>query len=487
MGSAISVSVKSLRRYLRHGLAAAAVMLAPGLAAAGAETAPDAPALLSEPPLLIENVRVIDGLGGDPLENRDVLIVDGRIAEIARHGRVDIPAEAKVIPGAGRTVMPGLIEGHSHLLVNPLGGEFPIFQMEKPLRANLYAGVTTLSDLGSRLEPATDLRDAVSAGRIMGPRVHTVGDVFEEASERDNFLTPRALSRMADYITLLDMHEARGVKTIKAYVMIPLVRMQQLATEAHKRGMRVVADVGAWIGTTAHIRAGVDGFAHVAFTHKLTAEEIAEAKRRGVWSIGTASIVGQLQERTNRILSEGTGVLDDPLVAPFYSADEIARMRDPAFTREIIAGFMTAGHAGYGEAFFDDFESWPGYALDNIKALIKAGVLVGLGTDPLFPGMFHGEAMHYEMELWARSGISNLAVIRSATHNNARILGVHEEIGAVRPGMIADLLVVDGNPARNISDTRNIVAVIKGGAIIDRAALPPHPPAKTQGQESGQS
>lgn len=478
MRSIISVSVKFLRSYLRRGLAAGAIMLASG-PAAGAETTPDAP------PLLIENVRVIDGLGGDPLENRDILIIDGRIAEIARHGRLEAPAGAKVIPGAGRTVMPGLIEGHSHLLVNPLGGEFPIFEMEKPLRANLYAGVTTLSDLGSRLEPATELRDAVGAGRIIGPRVHTVGDVFEEASERDNFLTPRALSRMADYVNLLDMHEARGVKTIKAYVMIPLVRMQQLATEAHKRGMRVVADVGAWIGTTAYMRAGVDGFAHVAFTHKLTTEEIAEAKRQGVWSIGTASIVHQLRERTNRILSEGTGVLDDPLVAPFYSADEIARMRDPAFTREIIAAFMTSAQTGYGEAFFDNFESWPDYVLDNVKALIKAGVLVGLGTDPLFPGMFHGEAMHYEMELWARSGIPNLTVIRSATHNNARILGIDDEIGAIRPGMVADLLVLDGDPARNIRDTRNIVAVIKGGAIIDRAALPPYPPKDTE-QESGQ-
>lgn len=479
MRSAISVSAKFLRSCLRHGLAMAAVMLAPDLGAR-AEIAPNVPALL------IENVRVIDGLGGDPLEHRDVLIIDGRIAEIARHGRIDAPAGASVIPGAGRTVMPGLIEGHSHLLVNPLGGEFPIFQMEKPLRANLHAGVTTLSDLGSRLEPATELRDAVAAGQIMGPRIHTVGDVFEEASERDNFLTPRALSRMADYINLLDMHEARGVTTIKAYVMIPLVRMQQLATEAHKRGMRVVADVGAWIGTTAHMRAGIDGFAHVAFTHKLTPTEIAEAKRRDVWSIGTASIVHQLQERTNRILSEGAGVLGDPLVAPFYSADEIARMRDPAFTREIIAAFMTSAQTGYGEAFFDKFESWPDYVLDNIKALIKAGVLVGLGTDPLFPGMFHGEAMHYEMELWSRSGIPNLTVIRSATHNNARILGIDEDIGAIRPGMVADLLVLDGNPARNIRDTRNIVAVIKGGAIIDRAALPPYPRKDTEEQGSGQ-
>jgi len=103
--------------------------------------------------------------------------------------------------------------------------------------------------------------------------------------------------------------------------------------------------------------------------------------------------------------------------------------------------------------------------------LLNAGVLVGLGTDPLFPGMFHGEAMHYEMEIWSREGIDPLQVIRAATHDNARILQIEDQVGAVRPGLKADLLVVEGNPAVRITDTRRIVAVLKDGKIVDRDAL----------------
>jgi len=431
-----------------------------------------APAYLHTGPVFLENIRIIDGLGNPPVEGQDVLVLNGKIDKIAPHGQIEPPRDAHIIAGAGKTVLPGLIEGHSHLLSNSLGGQFTALEVWRPLMANLYAGVTTVSDLGSSLQTAADLRDAVDAGRLAGPTLHTVGDVFEEANERDNFLASRQLGRMGDYIKLLDMHQQREIKLIKGYVVIPLIRMQQLATEAKLRNMRLVVDVAAWIGTSAYMRAGVDGFAHVAFTHLLTPEEIEEARRRGVWSIGTAAVIHQFDRKTNRMLSGGTDFLDDPLISGFYSADELAPIRPVEYSERVIEAFVADAKRAYGPAFFaDDFPQWPSYALRNIKALLDAGVLVGLGTDPIFPGLFHGEAMHYEMAVWARSGIANLAVISSATHGNARILQIDHEVGSVQENMIADLLVVSGNPAQNIAHTRNIVAVIKHGRVVDRQSL----------------
>ncbi|QIB64605.1 amidohydrolase family protein [Kineobactrum salinum] len=427
---------------------------------------------LHQGPIFIKNIRIIDGRGNAPLEGYDIAIVDGKIEQIGRHGSVQARLDAYVISGEGRTVLPGLIDGHSHLTVNPSGATYKPLEIGRVLKANLYAGVTTICDLGSELVIATDLRDAINDGHLLGPTIHTVGDIFEEPSERDDFLNAPALSRMADYINLLDLHQERGVDRIKAYVMIPLIRMQQLATEAHKRDMRLVVDVGAWIGTTAYVRAGIDGWAHVAFTHPLSDEEVEEAKKQGIWAIGTNAIVRQLFRRTNRILTEGVTVLDSPLVANLYGEDELTAMRAPEYTTAIIDGFVEAGHHGYGKAFFENSEeTWPENGIANTKRLIEAGTLVGLGTDPLFPGMFHGEAMHYEMEVWTRGQVPNLAVIQSATYNNAVILQIENQVGSIQKNLTADLLIVEGNPADQITDTRNIVAVIKGGKVIDRTAL----------------
>lgn len=454
-------------------LAAFAVMLVAGSRPADA-AGPPGPAYLHEGPILLENIRVIDGLGGPPLENRDVLVADGRIARISEHRKQERPPGLHVIDGAGRTVLPGLIDGHSHLLVNPFRGdpaEFHALEIWRPLPANLYAGVTTIFDIGSRLDPATDLRDAVAEGRIAGPTIHTVGDFFEEGTERNAFIGTQRLSRMDDYIALLDRHHEKGVTIIKTYVMMPLIRLTQLVDEARKRGMRVVVDNFAWMGSTAYIRAGVDGFAHVPYTHLLTGEEVEEAGRHGLWFIGTTAITRQIVEGQNRFLTEGPGSLDDPMVSNFYSRAELARMRKGEYSRNLLTVFLAAAKKAYGDRYFKKFYENFDNAISNIKALREKDILVGLGTDPLFPGMFHGEAMHYEMDLWSRGGVPNLAVIQSATYNNARILRIADQVGSVREGLLADLLVVDGNPAERIGDTRNIAAVIKGGKLVDRQAL----------------
>lgn len=435
---------------------------------------PPTPTYLHQGPIFIKDIRIIDGLGGEPLENRDILIENGKIKRIAKQGILKAPQDAYIISGQGRTVLPGLIDGHSHILVNPFVGdpaEYSVLEVWRPLMANLYAGVTTVSDLGSRLEPSTDLRDAIKSGKIAGPTLYTVGDYFEEGTERSNFLAIRPLMRMVDYINLLDLHKNRKVTMIKAYVMMPLIRLKQLTAEAHKRNMRVVVDSSAWMGSTAYMRAGVDGFAHVSYIHLLSPEEINESAKQNIWAIGTVAITQQFNATQNRMLKEGNAVLNDPLVANFYTSDELKQMRSEDYIKNMLHEFMEHAGDAYGDDLFKNMEHYSENAIQNILALKKAGVLVGLGTDPLFPGMFHGDALHYEMEVWAKGGIPNLSIIKSATYNNAKILQIEDQVGSIQEGMVADLLIVDGNPAKNIKDTRRIVAVIKNGKIIDRDSL----------------
>jgi len=114
----------------------------------------------------------------------------------------------------------------------------------------------------------------------------------------------------------------------------------------------------------------------------------------------------------------------------------------------------------------------PGYNFKNVRTLHEAGILLGMDTDGnLPPGNWFGNSLQREMELHAMAGLAPVDIIRIATYNGAKILRLVDEIGSVEEGKIADLLIVTGNPADSISDTRNIRYVLQGGEIVDREAL----------------
>ena len=117
------------------------------------------------------------------------------------------------------------------------------------------------------------------------------------------------------------------------------------------------------------------------------------------------------------------------------------------------------------EQFRSDAFSWT-------KKLVDTGVLVGIGTDTPYLNNWSGESVHREMELWVNEvGISPLRTLQAATSDNAKILKVDDRTGSIQTGLEADLLVVEGNPAKNISDTRNIRYVFNNGKIVDRQSL----------------
>ena len=107
----------------------------------------------------------------------------------------------------------------------------------------------------------------------------------------------------------------------------------------------------------------------------------------------------------------------------------------------------------------------------NVKKLLDAGVLVAAGTDAPYPGVFQGEALHRELELLVAAGLTPLQAIRLATFNAARIMHAEEEWGSLQAGRTANVVIVAGNPAERISDTRKIEAVILNGKLLDRSGL----------------
>lgn len=427
-------------------------------------------------PILIENVTVVDGLGNAPRRGQDLYLADGKILRVGRHGTVTAPAGARRIDGAGATALPGLIDSHVHMDGNS-GFAPPTADQAATARwmyRLLYAGVTTVFDIGSVLDEAVAVRDRVEAGTMAGPRFITAGTVFQGPNERTDSKLG-VVNNHAETLALLEQHAAKKIPMVKAYLSMPPTRLGYLATEAHKRGMRLVVDASGFIGTSGYTLTGLDGYAHMPWHQPVIGEsDMALMKERGTFVISTVGVVETVVPELNRFINHPEVVLRDPLMLGSYSQAEMDRWLDPKHVRAVVDGFNAAIRIGYGDWFLADWEKRPAWAANNTKRLIDYGVLTGLGTDAAnIMGGFTtaGESMHYEMGLWVRSGIAPLRVIQAATSSNAKILKLEQVTGSITEGLAADLLLVKGDPTTDISATRNILQVINGGRIVNREMI----------------
>ena len=257
---------------------------------------------------------------------------------------------------------------------------------------------------------------------------------------------------------------------VKCHAGINSQVLRVLVSEAHKRDMRVVCDLwhnnmNPWIARQTHL----DGYAHNTFNAKqITADDARILADEGTFVIATTVVLDTFAQA--RVAQEGLGYINDnPLILdvqpPHYieahnngeAEASLARYRS---IREAIGGDIMSA---------EEMREW---AVGATKILVDNGVLVGLGTDAAYTTVWFGESLHREMEIWVNeSGISPLRTLRAATYDNARILKIEDRTGSIQPGLEGDLLVVEGDPSRNISDTRNIRYVFSNGKLVDRDSL----------------
>jgi len=160
------------------------------------------------------------------------------------------------------------------------------------------------------------------------------------------------------------------------------------------------------------------------------------------------------------------------------SSPLITDVQPPHYVEAALNGGLEASLANYDSlsqailADVTDPEEMREQSISWAKTMVDAGMLVGLGTDAPYAGIWVGESLHREMEIWVNeSDISPIRTIQAATHDNARIMKIDDRTGSIQPGQEGDLLVVRGNPAENISDTRNIRYLFTNGKLVDRDSL----------------
>jgi imidazolonepropionase-like amidohydrolase len=403
----------------------------------------------------ITNVRIIDGNGGNPIPHGVVIFQDDQITAVGPSDEISVPAGAKVIDGAGKTALPGLADFHTHLVGGWDGDRVDILGYRRYLNSLLYSGVTAVFDAGNVLPYVQQMHQEIEQGRLTGPRIFFAGPLIEGADPVWPAIS-YAVSSVAQLPGYVGQLKAAGVHAIKAYGGLSLMQLGALVRAAQRDSLDVIVDAWGANGSADVARTGVRAFAHVS-GRDMTDETITVMVEKGVANITTLTVVESFSRRRLQDL----GFLSGDLIAHTTPSWMLQELTDEAMRP------LTQADTAVMERSCVALEA----GKRNVKRLFDAGVLLVAGTDAPYPGVFFGEGIHREVELLVEAGLTPLQALTAATKNAAILMDVAEEWGTLEPGRRADILIVAGNPAETIGDTRQVEIVVQGGRVVDRRAL----------------
>jgi imidazolonepropionase-like amidohydrolase len=407
-----------------------------------------APATLcqtSATPQLIRDVRVFDG--EHVFEHRSVLLEDGKISRIG--GSELKVANAEVVDGRGRTLLPGLIDAHVHL-PNPV---------EKASRQALVLGVTTQLDMfngGDRLKlikkfesedhpDIADMRTAGTGATVHGGHPTQMGGgpipTITAPEQAQSFVDAR-IAEGSDYIKIIHDDGSTWSWTTKRVPMLDNATMRALVEAAHKRGKLAVVHVLSEQQARDAILAGADGLAHM-----FVGESVGPDFGQFVSDHHAFVIPTLVTLYPDCGKSEGPATLADLNLSPYIGEGWRHSM-------EMAKPNPQLNHLCNGTD-------------EGIRQLFQAHVPILTGTDAPIPGTTYGASVHAELALLVRDGLTPIQALAAATSVPAQTFHLADR-GWIRPGMRADLVLVEGDPTTNILATRNIVAVWKRGIRAQR-------------------
>jgi imidazolonepropionase-like amidohydrolase len=459
----------NVRTNMRHCIPALLLLSISACAVASEESVP----------LVIRGVTLIDGNGGPPLTEAVVVVDGGRFAAVGRLGEVAVPHDALVEDAKGQYLIPGLIDVHAHALVPtceamPEGAGFDWVLSERLMRALLRFGITTARSPATPTALGVAMRDSIGAERVVGPRLLVSGELINGMH-----MDPEAVREE------IRAQAAMGVDFVKLYNRLGSDSVRAGIEEAHAHGLPVIGHLQQTTWTEG-LDAGIDYLTHAApWTDEMLRPEDRARHHRAQQRGGMRARIDWLEALDPEGAEVGAVVANlaarrvplDPTLVAFdtkFSYDtESARPVAPRYrenpNRESVNGLSAVWEAcgtptddWVAEDFRRASAVWP-KLLALVRRYHEGGVLLVAGSDTPNSWVIPGESIHRELELLVEAGIPPDNVLQIATRNGAEALGLLEETGTVEPGKRADFVVLSANPLSNISNTRRIVWVMRGG------------------------
>jgi imidazolonepropionase-like amidohydrolase len=430
---------------------------------------------VNAPVVALTHVRVIDGTGSEPKDDQTVVISGDKIQSIAASAGAALPAGAQILDLTGYSVIPGLVGMHEHVfypsgkvpIYNEMGFSFP--------RLYLAAGVTTMRTGGS-VEPYTDLeiKSQIDSGRMAGPEMRVTGPYLEGAGA----FTPQMHQ-------LVDANDARktvafwadaGATSFKAYMHITRAELGAAIDEAHKRGLKVTGHLCS-VGFREAAALGIDNLEHgllvdTEFNPGKKPDECDDKETDATLAgldLESVPVKAMIQDLVDHHVA---------ITSTLPVFETFVRDRPPLQQRVLDALLpqaqvdYLATRAAIGTRHREIDATLLKKEMDFERAFVKAGGLLIAGEDPTgYGGDLAGFGDQREAELLVEAGFTPLEALRIYSANGAQFLGESDRIGTLAAGKAANIIVIYGDPSKNIADIEKTEIVFKDGVGFDSPKL----------------
>ena len=418
------------------------------------------------PVTVVKAARLLDPRTGNVLTSAAVLIEGDKIKQVGPASQITVPAGAKVIDLGSATLLPGLIDGHTHLFLDIIippeleqprhynrwfGPGLLLAINESPVkralmgaqlaREDLESGITTVRNLGhSGIDGDTELRDAINAGRVPGPRILASGRKLITRGSYLQSLNPALADAVLNQeFLLIDGVDAaraavrrnafQGVDVIKvtADENLTVPELTAVVEEAHREHIKVAVHAADKVAIQTAIDAGADSIEH---GNEITDDQLKQMRDKGIFFDLTPTFIDSFYLK----VTEATIV-----VTPDSRAAAVAR--------------NTSRERDYSQL---------------VARVLKSGVKFSDGSDMcwFYPGKSRGQASTNTLVKLRIAGMSSLQVIQAITVNAAEMLGWQDQIGSIDSGKFADLVAVSGDPVADVHELEHVQFVMKGGSVV---------------------
>jgi imidazolonepropionase-like amidohydrolase len=427
--------------------------------------------------IAVSGATLIDVESGTQIKDSLILIEDSRIKAIGREGEVSIPSNTVRMDARGKWIIPGLMDMHVHLGLY----EYRL--------TDLYInfGITTVRDVGGDITPLRMLREEIGSGKTVGPRLFFAGMILDGMPPvwvgSGTLLADTPLSAASIVHFLAD----QGADAIKVYNLLSESVLARIIETAGVHRLPVIGHVPRAVTMTRAVEMGMEGLEHIRITagEFLSPEEAAALdylpvgiREPKIWeridleSDWIKKLIALLAQK--KVYLDPTLVVDEALEVDGMNAMKTHPL-NRLLPREILDEMLKQPET----PIFNVPDDLKPTALASFKKRLKfigmcsrGGVQLLAGTDSLGLGkMIPGVSLHRELELLCESGLTPLEALRAATLTAARALRKEADLGSIKAGKFADLVILDSDPLISISNTQKIHRVIKGGRFYESAQV----------------